>query len=129
MPEAPDGTDARNWIMSAYEVVEAVAASPEHADPDLIADALTGIASSEDVRQLVNELKSDTTPSTGTLTSRPELRYRLLLAGAELPDQTEADLAGELPERRRRAIREQVGGGGSSERGQDQSQAGESGPG
>lgn len=108
MPETPDETDARNWIMSAYEVVEAVAESPEHADPDLIADALAGIASAEDVHQLVNELKSDETPSTGTLTTRPELRYRLLLAGAELPDRTEEDVAGELPERRRREIREQV---------------------
>ena len=108
MPEAPDGTEARNWIMSAYEVVEAVAASPEHADPELISDALGGIASSEDVRQLVDELRSNDAPSTGTLTSRPELRYRLLLAGAEFPDRTEDDVAEELSDGRRREIREQV---------------------
>lgn len=108
MPETPDETDARNWIMSAYEVLEVVAASPEHADPELISDALTGIADSDEVGRLVDQLKSDDVPSTGTLTSRPELRYRLLLAGAEIPDQTEDEVAGELPDSRQQEIREQI---------------------
>lgn len=94
--------------MSAYEVLEVVAASPEDADPELISTALSGMADSDEVRELVNRLQSDDVPSTGTLTSRPELRYRLLLAGAELPDQTEDELAEELPADRRQEIREQV---------------------
>lgn len=108
MAETLDGTDARNWIMSAYEVLEVVATSPEHADSDLISDALDGIADSDDVNRLVEKLESGDEPSTGTLTSRPELRYRLLLAGAEFPDQTEDEVAAELPEGRQREIREQV---------------------
>lgn len=108
MPETPDGTSPRNWIVSASEVLEAVATSPEHADEQLISDALTGIAEPKEVSEVLAELESDDVPGTGTLTSRAELRYRLLLAGAEFPDQNTDDVADELSEQRRQEIREQV---------------------
>lgn len=109
MPETPDGTSPRNWIVSAYELLEAVATSPERADQALIATALGGIAEPGDVKRVFSELESDEVPGTGTVTSRAELRYRLLLAGAEFPEQDEEEVAGELSDRRQQEIREQVG--------------------